>query len=90
MRLFTTSVGVSKKCCLVKKKNVTQNKEQIIIAQIVNISSVFFVLEIIMAHLEMWWLNGSAPDFGGRGPRFVSGISHNDPADALQDHCEIK
>ena len=28
-------------------------------------------------------------NFWGRGPRFESGISHNDP-DALQDHCEIK
>ena len=31
----------------------------------------------------------STPDFWGRGPRFESGISHNDP-DALQDHCVIK
>ena len=37
----------------------------------------------VVAH---WY---SAPDFRGRGPRFESGISHNDP-DALQDHCEIK
>ena len=36
----------------------------------------------------MWWLTGSAPDFGGRGPGFESGIFHND-TDALQDHCVI-
>ena len=30
----------------------------------------------------------SAPDFWGRCPGFVSGISHNDP-DALQDHWVI-
>ena len=41
----------------------------------------------VMAHLEMLWLIGSAPDFWGRGPGFESGISHNDP-DALQDHCD--
>ena len=37
---------------------------------------------------EMCWLIGSATDFWGRGPRFESGISHNDPG-ALQDHCVI-
>ena len=37
---------------------------------------------------EMWWLIGSAPGFGGRGPGFKSSISHNDP-DALQEHCVI-
>ena len=42
----------------------------------------------VVAHLQMWWLIGSAPDFWGRGPGFESGIYHNDP-DALQDHCVI-
>ena len=41
-----------------------------------------------MKHLEMWWLNGSAPDFWGRGPGFESDISHKDP-DVLQDYCVI-
>ena len=40
----------------------------------------------VVAHLEKWWLDGSAPDFWGRGPGFEFGISHNNP-DALQDHC---
>ena len=31
---------------------------------------------------DMWWLIGIEPDFWGRGPRFDSGISHN-------DHCVI-
>ena len=34
----------------------------------------------------MWWLNGSAPDYWGRGPGFESGISHDD-SNALQDYC---
>ena len=42
----------------------------------------------LVAHLEIWWLIGSAPDFWGRGPGFESGTSHYD-SDALQDHCEI-
>ena len=29
---------------------------------------------------EMWWLIGSAPDFGGRGYGFDSSISHMDSA----------
>ena len=32
-----------------------------------------------MAHLEMWWLIGSALDFWGSGPGFESDISHNGP-----------
>ena len=38
--------------------------------------------------MEMWWLNGCTPDFWGRGSRFESSISYNDP-DSLQDHCVI-
>ena len=38
---------------------------------------------------EMWWLIGSAPDFGGRSPWFESGISLIDPG-ALQGHCVIE
>ena len=30
-----------------------------------------------IANLEMWWLIGSAPDYGGSSPGFESGISHS-------------
>ena len=48
----------------------------------------YIVIHLNMKHLEMWWLNGSAPDFWGRGPGFESDISHKDP-DVLQDYCVI-
>ena len=41
-----------------------------------------------MAHLEMWWLIGSALDFWGSGPGFESDISHNGPT-VHQDNVEI-
>ena len=39
-------------------------------------------------HFEMWWVNGRAQDFWGRGPGFDSGISLNGPG-ALQVHFVI-
>ena len=37
----------------------------------------------------MWWLNGSTPDFWGRGPGFESGISHKDPGAVQREETYI-
>ena len=37
---------------------------------------------------ELWWSNGSEPDFWGRNPEFESGIPDNDTS-ALLDYCVI-
>ena len=39
-------------------------------------------------HFEMWWVNGRAQDFWGRGPGFDYGISLYGPG-ALQVHFVI-